>query len=192
MSDFQRAQQKAGFPSWKNLYRAAATPKFPPKVATALLEIASQRYGLPSKMYDPFCGNGVILLAAYLKFKREFPTIGGSDANEDAVIASKLNLICAGIDEQLADSAITIKNAALDKLGVKDAVVITDPLFGRRCDFYEGSSLEESLENLRACGARGVVFCFDEKTPVSEKTRRAYSIKEFGRKWDRVFHSASF
>ncbi|RKU38965.1 hypothetical protein C6496_03945 [Candidatus Poribacteria bacterium] len=65
----------------KTLYQAVSTrtPRFPPRVAYVMLNSLFEEEREPITVYDPFCGNGVILCTAYLLFWRKIKKIIGAD-----------------------------------------------------------------------------------------------------------------
>jgi tRNA G10 N-methylase Trm11 len=66
--------------------RDARVGMLPPKLAQIMLNLAS--VDTSSHIHDPFCGSGVILSEALLKNA----AVSGSDASEDMVRATKINL----------------------------------------------------------------------------------------------------
>ena len=65
----------------KTLYQAVSTrtPRFPPRVAYVMLNSLFEEEREPITVYDPFCGNGVILCTAYLLFSQKIKKLIGAD-----------------------------------------------------------------------------------------------------------------
>ena len=65
----------------KTLYQALSTrtPRFPPRVAYVMLNSLFEEEQEPITVYDPFCGNGVILCTAYLLFSQRIKKLIGAD-----------------------------------------------------------------------------------------------------------------
>ena len=65
----------------KTLYQALSTrtPRFPPRVAYVMLNSLFEEEREPITVYDPFCGNGVILCTAYLLFAQRIKKLIGAD-----------------------------------------------------------------------------------------------------------------
>ena len=78
------------FRDYKKPYRDATNGMLPPKLAQIMLNLAGKK----STVYDPFCGNGTVLLEALLMGLNAI----GSDLNPDMVIASESN--CNWLNEK--------------------------------------------------------------------------------------------
>ena len=77
----------------KTLYQAPGeTPRFAAKAAFVMLRELFRDAASPVTVYDPFCGNGVILLTALLFFHTRHKALLGSDLHPSAVRASRMNL----------------------------------------------------------------------------------------------------
>jgi tRNA G10 N-methylase Trm11 len=179
-------------PNGKALVLASGTPKLPPKVAYTLLDLAISLSPQNKSLYDPFCGNGTILTMAGLNFSNQFKYLFGSDINLQAVDATRLNL---ATNTHLEDSQIISQVTSLDgtyqfpeKLDSKNATIITDPPFGRRCILSEGT-LEKAFNNFFRNGISNISFCFDDKTPLPLSPNVPYKISEVYRNWNRVFYT---
>ena len=78
----------------KTLYQtpSAGTPRFPPRAAYFMLrELFRQEEG-PTTLYDPFCGNGVLLLTAFLLFPERLQRLLGSDIHPLVVDTAQKNI----------------------------------------------------------------------------------------------------
>jgi hypothetical protein len=65
----------------KTLYQSLSTrtPRFPPRVAYVMLNSLFEEAREAITVYDPFCGNGVVLCTAYLLFPEKIKRLIGAD-----------------------------------------------------------------------------------------------------------------
>ena len=78
----------------KTLYQAVSTrtPRFPPRVAYVMLNSLFEEGRQEAiTVYDPFCGNGVILCTAYLLFSRNIKKLVGADLNPVVLETARRN-----------------------------------------------------------------------------------------------------
>ncbi len=77
----------------KTLYQAVSTrtPRFPPRVAYVMLNSLFEEERGPITVYDPFCGNGVILCTAYLLFSKKIKKILGTDLHPVVLETARRN-----------------------------------------------------------------------------------------------------
>ncbi len=77
----------------KTLYQALSTrtPRFPPRVAYVMLSSLFQEKRETVTVYDPFCGNGVILCTAYLLFSKKIKKIIGADLHPVVLETARRN-----------------------------------------------------------------------------------------------------
>jgi tRNA G10 N-methylase Trm11 len=188
---------KVGDPKICNLNRTQMTfakrvPKFPPKVAQALL--TSARNNCPSlrQVYDPFCGNGTNLLVAGLNFSNQYTACYGVDRNQEAVYSTQINLASIlNLPSDLIERRVKQLDSSKEFLPkeTKDLVIVMDPPFGRRCELEE-TTLKDSFRNFYSHGAKEIFFCFDHKTSLPREISSFYKLTEFLNKWDRKFYHA--
>ena len=78
----------------KTLYQALSTrtPRFPSRLAYVMLNALFADQTPPVTLYDPFCGNGVILCTAYLLFAERIKKLIGSDINPIVLDTARRNL----------------------------------------------------------------------------------------------------
>ena len=177
----------------KKLVFASKTPKFPPKVAYTLLEIAQKVNPIKDTIYDPFCGNGTILIMAGLNFKDQLKHFYGSDINQEAVESTQLNLATysALSDEEILSQIMPLDctNQFPHNLDGTKTVIVTDPPFGRRCKLLPGT-LERAFNSFQRNRVTDLSFCFDDKTILPEGLSEHYRIKEVYNNWNRAFYIA--
>lgn len=77
----------------KTLYQALSTrtPRFPPRVAYVMLNSLFEADREAVTVYDPFCGNGVILCTAYLLFSQKIKRLIGSDLHPVVLDTARRN-----------------------------------------------------------------------------------------------------
>ena len=77
----------------KTLYQALSTrtPRFPPRVAYVMLNSLFEDEREAITVYDPFCGNGVILCTAYLLFSEKIKRLMGSDIDSVVLDTARRN-----------------------------------------------------------------------------------------------------
>ena len=77
----------------KTLYQAVSTrtPRFPPRVAYVMLNSLFEEERESITVYDPFCGNGVILCTAYLLFSQKIKKIIGTDLHPVVLETARRN-----------------------------------------------------------------------------------------------------
>jgi len=77
----------------KTLYQALSTrtPRFPPRVAYVMLKSLFEVEMDAITVYDPFCGNGVILVTAYLLFSQKIKKLMGSDIDPIVLDTARRN-----------------------------------------------------------------------------------------------------
>ncbi len=180
-------------PDGNELLFAKRTPKFPPKVAYTLLEIANDLSQNKSALYDPFCGNGTILTVAGLNFEGQFKHLFGSDIASEAVDSTRLNLATF---TNLSDQEILAQTAVIDctyqfpvNLIGHITTIVSDPPFGKRCSLPKGT-LEKAFANFTNQDISNLTFCFDDKTPLPTGISEHYKIKKVLSRWDRDFYIA--
>lgn len=180
-------------PNGNSLLFAKRTPKFPPKVAYTLLEIAKDLSPSKTTVYDPFCGNGTILTIAGLNFGKQFQHLFGSDINPEAVDSARFNLATF---TNLSDQEILTQIESLDctyqfptNLVGSTATIISDPPFGKRCSLPEGT-LEKAFTNFANHSISDLTFCFDDKTSLPIGVSEHYKIKRVLSRWNRDFYVA--
>ncbi|MCZ6678303.1 MAG: hypothetical protein O7E52_13750 [Candidatus Poribacteria bacterium] len=78
----------------KTLYQALSTrtPRFPSRVGYVMLKTLFEDRQDAITLYDPFCGNGVILCTAYLLFSERIKTLMGSDIEPVVLETAQRNL----------------------------------------------------------------------------------------------------
>ena len=78
----------------KTLYQAPCveTPRFSAKAAYVMLRELLRDPATPTTIYDPFCGNGVLLVTALLSFASRVNSLLGSDLHPFAVRSCQMNL----------------------------------------------------------------------------------------------------
>ena len=77
----------------KTLYQALSTrtPRFPPRVAYVMLNSLFEEEQETVTVYDPFCGNGVILCTAYLLFSEQIKKLIGADLHPVVLETARRN-----------------------------------------------------------------------------------------------------
>ena len=77
----------------KTLYQAllTRTPRFPPRVAYVMLNSLFEEERETVTVYDPFCGNGVILCTAYLLFSEQIKKLIGADLHPVVLETARRN-----------------------------------------------------------------------------------------------------
>ena len=77
----------------KTLYQAVSTrtPRFPPRVAYVMLNSLFEARQEAITVYDPFCGNGVILCTAYLLFSQKIKKLIGADLHPVVLETARRN-----------------------------------------------------------------------------------------------------
>ena len=77
----------------KTLYQAVSTrtPRFPPRVAYVMLSSLFEERQETITVYDPFCGNGVILCTAYLLFAEKIKRLIGADLHPVVLETARRN-----------------------------------------------------------------------------------------------------
>lgn len=180
-------------PNGNSLSFARQTPKFPPKVAYTLLEIAKDVSSNKTTLYDPFCGNGTILTVGGLNFDKQFKYLFGSDIDSEAVESTRLNLATF---TNLSDQEIIAQTASLDctyqfpiNLVGSTASIVSDPPFGKRCSLPKGT-LEKAFANFANNSVSDLTFCFDDKTSLPTGISEHYQVKKVLSRWDRDFYVA--
>lgn len=180
-------------PNGKELLYAQRTPKFPPKVAYTLLEIAKDLSQNKSALYDPFCGNGTILTIAGLNFEKQFKHLFGSDIDSEAVDSTRLNLATF---TNLSDQEILAQTSSIDctsefpaNLIGSTTTIVSDPPFGKRCSLPKGT-LEKAFANFANQEISDLTFCFDDKISLPTGISEHYQIKKVLSRWDRDFYIA--
>ena len=180
-------------PNGKELLFAKRTPKFPPKVAYTLLEIAKEISPSKNTLYDPFCGNGTILTIAGLNFNNHFKQLFGSDIDSEAIDSTRLNLATF---TNLPDQKIIEQTYSLDctsqfpaNLDGSKATIVSDPPFGKRCSLPKGT-LEKAFANFANQSISDLTFCFDDKIALPTGISEHYKIKKVLSRWDRDFYIA--
>lgn len=180
-------------PNGNYLLFAKRTPKFPPKVAYTLLEIAKDLSPNKTNLYDPFCGNGTILTVAGLNFNNQFQQLFGSDIDLEAVDSTRLNLATF---TKLSDQEIIAQTASLDctyqfpvNFDGSTAIIVSDPPFGKRCSLPKGT-LEKAFANFASHSVSNLTFCFDDRTALPTEVSEYYKVKNVLSRWDRDFYIA--
>lgn len=180
-------------PNGNSLLFAKRTPKFPPKVAYTLLEIAKEISSNKTNLYDPFCGNGTILTIAGLNFNGQFQQLFGSDIDPEAVDSTRLNLATF---TNLTDQQILAQTSSLDctyqfpiNLMGHITTIVSDPPFGKRCSLPKGT-LEKAFANFANQDISSLTFCFDDKTTLPVGISEYYKVKKVLSRWDRDFYIA--
>lgn len=180
-------------PNGNDLLFAKRTPKFPPKVAYTLLEIAKDIASNKKILYDPFCGNGTILTIAGLNFNNQFQQLFGSDIDSEAVDSTRLNLATF---TNLTDQEIFAQTSSFDctsqfplNLNGSSTVIVSDPPFGKRCYLPKGT-LERAFANFASHSVSNLTFCFDDRTTLPTGISEHFKVKKVLSRWDRDFYIA--
>jgi len=159
------------------------SPKFPPSVAKTMLDLALKGKTLAT-IHDPFLGSGVIPIVAYLNYQSQIQKIYGQDISREAVASAKLNMEQIGANP--STYSFTTGNSLVSPFpNEKDLLIVTDPPFGRACDWIgvDGNStpvclLEEFVKKAARAKIREIVLCFDQRAKVANQLRNHYQIKE--------------
>lgn len=158
------------------------SPKFPPSIAKAMLDMALKGKTLVT-IYDPFLGSGVIPIVAYLNYQSQIQKISGQDISREAVASAKLNM------EQIGANPSTYSFTSGNSLVTpfpkeKNLIIVTDPPFGRACKWIgtDGNStpaclLEEFVQKAAEANVENLVLCFDQRAKVANQLRNHYQIK---------------
>jgi len=131
-------------------YPDATSGMLPPKLAQTMVNLAVQD-GKTGVVYDPFCGNGRVVMEACLMGLEAF----GSDISEEKIKASAENLAWAGQSKDLVWVQDATQSGALAKIKArvkaKDLYIVAEPYLGRplRAPLTE-SEAEEWLAELGA------------------------------------------
>ncbi len=187
----------------KSLFRAENVPKFPPLVAKAMLYFAVQSISNGSKIdiYDPCCGNGTVLSIAATYFKNKIANLYGSDIDKESVVAAELNLdlIDEKSESQTFNSIQPYNIFEANALGVflpktsNDLVVVSDPPFGRVCDWKcldEGShGLDQFVTNMFSQNQERIVLCYDNSFEGKHILQKHYVIMNSANLKNRTIYS---
>ena len=154
----------------KTIERADSTPKFPPALAYAMVKKGIAGFD-QCALYDPFCGKGTIVLIGGLNFS-QINKIYANDLDEEASIATEINLEKTNITNYL------VSNENANSKIIKDAnlIVVTDPPFGRACE-WEGS-IDLFLENMTKQNVKWIVMCYDKNKKLDRTINNYFILKE--------------
>ena len=129
----------------------------PRPLIKAIVEVIRPRPG--ETIYDPACGTGGFLLAAYDYVEKKYPidkeqkkalrfeTLGGKDVVDGVVRLCAMNLFLHGIGGE--ESPIEVGDSLLSDPGKRYKLILTNPPFGKKSSITitngEGKADKESL-----------------------------------------------
>ncbi len=99
-------------------------------VARGLLELASQGLDGVSRIVDPFCGSGTILLEAADMFPQA--SIAGSDLFEKVVEGARANIVAAGLSERVTVRQADARDLRRELPAASVDMIVSNPPFGVR------------------------------------------------------------
>ena len=139
----------------KNRFLAFSSPiSIHPRLARAAINLTVKSKG--SKIIDPFCGTGTLLIEAAMMGMDTY----GSDLSDKMIVGSRMNLERLGQKAKLKQLDV----GEISKFGVKFDAIVTDPPYGRSSSTNKepistlySRALDSFAENLVEGGRVGII-----------------------------------
>jgi 23S rRNA G2445 N2-methylase RlmL len=150
----------------KTLYQALSvgTPRFSSRAAYYMLHEVFRASSGKVRLYDPFCGNGVLLVTAFLLFPDRVKGLAGSDLDPAAVETARRNMRWLRDAEAFGERLETIQAYKTRDQGLKD-------LFSQRCrrmyNKAQGIDLKVEVFEQDACSVGEILAAVDDEVWVA-------------------------